>query len=146
MQDPCASPIQTDAYAQRQLTAAAVRWPHLIDDLGLFGDLFPDPDCKRIFEVGHAQHARGDALDEHTIAPHLEPLQRDALADMLEEQGDPGLVPSYAAMLKQHYQFRHLRAIGASMMAASGSASEDPNKIIDEGHTRLDELQDRARD
>ena len=142
MKDPCATPFSADGYAQRQIIAASMRAPHLLDELGLIGDFFTDSNCRRIMEVAQSQHARGDAFDEYTIAPHLEAAQRNALANALEEQGDFGLVPSYASMLKRQYQLRNLKAIGASMAAASGSASEDPATLIEEAHKRLDELQD----
>jgi replicative DNA helicase len=142
MRDPCANPFAGDTYAQRQLTAALLRIPAIIDEHTIIGEYFPEPKIRRIVEVACSQHAKGEAFDEYTIAPHLNDEERAELANIIEEAGDLSLAPSYAASLKRQYQLRTLNAIGAGTMAASSGTSEDPQKIIDEVQGRLDELQD----
>jgi replicative DNA helicase len=139
MRDPCAVPAH--AAAKRQLTAAIVRsGGTVLDEHNALPDWFQDPHCRRIVAAAIEQHGTGHAFDEIMLAPHLDGSVRDALADMIEEMGDASLVPGYARLLREAYLKRGLRAITQAAEAAAASSSEEAGAIIDQIHSRLDEL------
>jgi replicative DNA helicase len=141
MKDPCSGPLESDFYAQKQVISALMRQPQLADEIGIMGEHFPKPECRRIVEVALSQHTRGEAFDEHTVSPHLDESERAVLADAIEEAGDLSLIPSYAGMLKRKFLLRNLNAIGASTVAAT-AGDEDPEDLIAGIHARLDKLQE----
>jgi len=142
MLDPTKQPIMHDTQAERQIIAAVLCNNDLLDNVGLSSDHFVDHVCKRIWLACENVLERGSRADEITAGALLGPVDRDEMANMLEERGDPSAIPSYVKLLKASRKRRELIAQGGGLPLAAADLSVDPDEIISALEERLYELRD----
>lgn len=139
MFDPCKIEAPAD-FAQRDVTAALLLDNDIYDRHGLFLELFTEPTCRRSFAVAESLITKGELANDVTVGMQLSESERNALADMLEERGDPATIEAYVAVLREGYEKRQAIVIAEELKLGASLTGEKPRDIINAAIERLDEI------